>query len=1488
MLKRKDAGSSSNSSFEPEPELEPELVKQISDEDFEMVEIEGATPSHFHGSRSDHVTWIGFAAESSRKMTEWVTALLVPRVALTATRAGAQLDVAAFNSLMAQFGTPQRVDLAGEEFLGLTREAVKDLVEMIPQVCEDLTTLFVADSISRAHWDMLKDGLPQLQRIVRGATIDAHDGIVVQAGGAANRLDLTGPEYASTTFTGLVTLSAICANVESLFFVKDREITHSTFPRGPFCVCNPETGKMIRLKGNSLEAIYDEGQTWEYIPKKKHLVDKNTQLVLGMSENEVTMQVATRVEAQQWVFREEDSAIVNPGSGKALDIEGGAGGTRIINHTHHGRHNQKWTLMHDDDTGGHHNPQDTSQFSLTDDECDRLKKLWPKLRVVFLGREISASAFDRMMEQYRETRRIDLTGDEYANLTGLGMLELAELCPEPPTKLFLHSKHTIGSMHLTAVTRKLKLDADVIVVRDIKLSDCIRLNVKQAAEVDMTIVQTMVTPRSLPDQLELQEDILSRQSSRRACFRCDGGGLIRESRSAVTISFATLDAASDEVTCTWLYKDGAGAWCLYDKGTTAMLEREWRDAAAITDGQPPTVQLHAGDRVVFEVDMKAMTQMNVISGSVVEARRADEAFGEAGNPCWVCRGTGATTEYLQEFDSQLAEQEQECLICYDEAAFGLSTECGHFFCEGCIRRSLEAMMDTAQFPAFCPQCRVDANDASEELKVGRILPDALSFLEQRKVITKDFLFRFEKQNTADSNPADDQASDKYFGCPGKCGRFLIEEAVEFRTDKAHGIPVMRLGACPCGACICLQCKLEESTSAAVHQCPSQKGGAEIDAMSLALVAKAGKKCPKCKMFVQRTEGCHVMMCGTNAHGKVTDALRNGGCAHIFDWNTLLALNDGYGFTEMDGSKGRGNPVTARQVPAAPKCAKPGCPFLFHADVKDNGGKHCCTKCRDGGVGHAASCHRLRFEAPAVEGEASGGAAGGAGGSEGGFTVSHDTIELSMGGTLATKAPSEAQDSGKNKAEYQTTFSTEDIMGEVKFQTGKKKVTYKGKHSATFTIMSGTCVVGVANPEILQASEWRPGGSDGGATATDLGWGYLSIGGNFKHNNQLFDWKGQKGARQGDELTLLLDLDIGELWVALKKAAPDSEQVVLGQMASGLQGPLMWMAELCNEGAAVSIKKHTRTTQGAVLDPEPKEFLNLPRTEHELTVTVGKYRRDTKDVKFNVKVTSADTWMTAKRLVQDSTGIISEHFWLSGTVGKDSKSEMFAYDQNVGLHVPNDQRLSVTRNGKFDVAVAKKFLSVQEGETGLTKVVSSRDDLTECDKAAGSDDELLKDAQQALIGLAAVKSGTVTPAHTSLVALMISALPHVDQWDKYRSSAVMEAADNGHTALVSLLLAANADVELRDTGNRTALHWAAMRGHAEVISTNFDLSITSMYITLNLPIFCQIVELLLATVGRLGGVTWVSLWTRSKKGYTPMALARRAKHEEIAKRLRAIL
>ena len=56
-----------------------------------------------------------------------------------------------------------------------------------------------------------------------------------------------------------------------------------------------------------------------------------------------------------------------------------------------------------------------------------------------------------------------------------------------------------------------------------------------------------------------------------------------------------------------------------------------------------------------------------------------------------------------------------------------------------------------------------------------------------------------------------------------------------------------------------------------------------------------------------------MMCGTNAHGKVADALRNGGCAYIFNWGSLKGCDDPHGYTDINGNWKRGKgPVTERQ------------------------------------------------------------------------------------------------------------------------------------------------------------------------------------------------------------------------------------------------------------------------------------------------------------------------------------------------------------------------------------------------------------------------------------------------------------------------------------------------------------------------------------------------------------------------------------------------
>ena len=159
-----------------------------------------------------------------------------------------------------------------------------------------------------------------------------------------------------------------------------------------------------------------------------------------------------------------------------------------------------------------------------------------------------------------------------------------------------------------------------------------------------------------------------------------------------------------------------------------------------------------------------------------------------------------------------------------------------------------------------------------------------------------------------------------FACPAGCGRYLWE------ADRTTGVSKKKatLGRCACGAFVCNRCRGEEpfdvealrGAAAVAHACPEapRAAAAEDDPETVKLLAKLGKKCPGCGGFVERKAGCRTMMCGTNAHGKVADALRNGGCALIFDWHSLAQCNDGHGYTGLDGKYRKGaGPKTNRQV-----------------------------------------------------------------------------------------------------------------------------------------------------------------------------------------------------------------------------------------------------------------------------------------------------------------------------------------------------------------------------------------------------------------------------------------------------------------------------------------------------------------------------------------------------------------------------------------------
>jgi len=126
---------------------------------------------------------------------------------------------------------------------------------------------------------------------------------------------------------------------------------------------------------------------------------------------------------------------------------------------------------------------------------------------------------------------------------------------------------------------------------------------------------------------------------------------------------------------------------------------------------------------------------------------------------------------------------------------------------------------------------------------------------------------------------------EYFQCPAMCNNFLIHEDPEMIV-KASEV-VYRPGQCICGALVCCKCH-ELIKVAEEHYCPEAltKADSLIDAASLKLMENLGKPCPICGWFCIKNGGCNTMMCGTNSHGKIIEALKRGGCGHQFFWDSL--------------------------------------------------------------------------------------------------------------------------------------------------------------------------------------------------------------------------------------------------------------------------------------------------------------------------------------------------------------------------------------------------------------------------------------------------------------------------------------------------------------------------------------------------------------------------------------------------------------------------
>ena len=114
-----------------------------------------------------------------------------------------------------------------------------------------------------------------------------------------------------------------------------------------------------------------------------------------------------------------------------------------------------------------------------------------------------------------------------------------------------------------------------------------------------------------------------------------------------------------------------------------------------------------------------------------------------------------------------------------------------------------------------------------------------------------------------------------------------------------------------------------------------------------------------------------------------------------------------------------------------------------------------------------------------------------------------------------------------------------------------------------TRAAGNATIGVAQANYDPLRVYLPGEPRGEAGES---WGMSTRSGSLSFRGKVNSWAGRRPAAEGDRVGMLVDLGTGSLTVFLNR-------VKLGTMvASGLEGPLLWMTELSTAGDSVRIER----------------------------------------------------------------------------------------------------------------------------------------------------------------------------------------------------------------------------------------------------------------------------------------------------------------------------
>ncbi|KAF9237733.1 hypothetical protein BU15DRAFT_88587 [Melanogaster broomeanus] len=193
-----------------------------------------------------------------------------------------------------------------------------------------------------------------------------------------------------------------------------------------------------------------------------------------------------------------------------------------------------------------------------------------------------------------------------------------------------------------------------------------------------------------------------------------------------------------------------------------------------------------------------------------------------------------------------SQDDQTCPICYDTVSSAPhQLGCGHVYCVACLRHFLSSASESDQLPLTClgdeARCRVPIPIPT----IQQFLPPA----PFNRLLEAAF----------DSYVSKHPEEFKFCKTPD-CTQI-------YRSGRARE-PAKALHCPSCFAAVCNACNEDAHEGMTCQESRLHRDPAEQDRLNDAWIASQGgrvKKCPRCSVPIEKTEGCNHMTCRCGAH-----------------------------------------------------------------------------------------------------------------------------------------------------------------------------------------------------------------------------------------------------------------------------------------------------------------------------------------------------------------------------------------------------------------------------------------------------------------------------------------------------------------------------------------------------------------------------------------------------------------------------------------------